>query len=438
MHDLAIVGGGPAGVATAYYLRDLGLDTVILEAGGEVGGRTLTVPVGGVPANTGALFVYRETLAEELAVELGVTTVRFVPETYGIHVGGITVVDTDNDRLIDRLPISPLAREQLREFVRAALLEYGALTEGGQLTDGASELVGQTVADRLAGLDPEVTEIIRRAVQGGSVADPSRLSAQYALRYFASYLAHESENRLYPLDGMQAILERMSAALPEGAIRFHAQVQQITGNHDLSESDCYELVLADGTSIQARDVVLAVPAPIAREITPSLPPWKQEALAVAETPGATTLCVTADATDLPDIVNWAFVAVAGRAFDAIINPVPGDTRTTPDGRRIVQFVCYGNSAGYRPDLMDEAGTDAWVEDFLAVAPELRGRILGAHLQAWEHCFAILTPERIAALPQLQESVGRIHFAGDHTSASAGSHGAYTEARRVAEIIRSVR
>jgi phytoene dehydrogenase-like protein len=53
VHDLAIVGAGPAGLATAYYLRDSGLDVLILEAAGDIGGRTLSVPVGGVPACTG-------------------------------------------------------------------------------------------------------------------------------------------------------------------------------------------------------------------------------------------------------------------------------------------------------------------------------------------------------------------------------------------------
>ncbi|MGY3317461.1 FAD-dependent oxidoreductase [Arthrobacter sp. TE12232] len=33
-------------------------------------------------------------------------------------------------------------------------------------------------------------------------------------------------------------------------------------------------------------------------------------------------------------------------------------------------------------------------------------------------------------------MNRLHFAGDHTSATAGTHGAYTEARRVADLIRA--
>jgi hypothetical protein len=166
-----------------------------------------------------------------------------------------------------------------------------------------------------------------------------------------------------------------------------------------------------------------------------LPQWKDEALATALVPGATTLCVTADVSGLPHIARWAFVTVTGRAFDAVINPHPARPGAAEEPPATAQFVCYGNSAGFRPDLAaSPAATGAWVEEFLAVAPELRGRVLGAHLQTWEHCFAILTPEQARAVPHLQQSVGGLHFAGDHTSASAGTHGAYGEARRVADLI----
>jgi flavin-dependent dehydrogenase len=40
VHELAIVGAGPAGLAAAYFVRDLNLDVTILEAGDEVGART--------------------------------------------------------------------------------------------------------------------------------------------------------------------------------------------------------------------------------------------------------------------------------------------------------------------------------------------------------------------------------------------------------------
>jgi monoamine oxidase len=212
--DVAIVGAGPAGIATAYFSRDLGADVIVLEASGDIGGRTLSVPVAGVPSNTGALFIYRRTPAEELATELGIRAVAFTPDTYGIHVNGATIVDSDNDRLIDQLPVSSTAREQLRAFVRASLDEYAQYTKAGELTDNAGALAEATAAERLRGLEPDVSNIITCAIKGGSVADPSQLSAQYALRYFASYLAHEQDNRLYPVDGMQSIPRGMADRLP--------------------------------------------------------------------------------------------------------------------------------------------------------------------------------------------------------------------------------
>jgi monoamine oxidase len=434
MSDVAIVGAGPAGIATAYYLRDSNADITVLEAGDDIGGRTLSVPVAGVPSSTGALFVYRATPAEELATELGIRTVAFTPDTYGIHVNGATIVDHDNDRLIDRLPISPTAREQLRAFVDTSLEEYAEYTQAGRLTDDAAALSGRTLAERLRGLEPDTVNIITCAIKGGSVANPDQLSAQYALRYFASYLAHEKHNRLYPVDGMQSIPRAMADRLPAGTVHLRTRVNRIAFD---STAGCYELALAgEPGTIHARDVVVAVPAPITRQIVADLPQWKDEALATAQTPGSTTLCITADITDLPHIAQWAFVTVAGRAFDAMINPRPVGPGSPGKPPTTVQFVCYGNAAGYQPELAaNPAATAAWVDEFLSVVPDLHGRVLGAHLQTWEHCFAILTPERARAVPLLQQSIGRLHFAGDHTSASAGTHGAYSEARRVAALIR---
>ncbi|WP_285243201.1 FAD-dependent oxidoreductase [Pseudarthrobacter sp. fls2-241-R2A-127] len=70
------------------------------------------------------------------------------------------------------------------------------------------------------------------------------------------------------------------------------------------------------------------------------------------------------------------------------------------------------------------------------APELRGRVLGVHAQTWQHCFALLSPERASVLPELQRAVGWLHFAGDYTSETAGTHGAYSEGERVAAQIRA--
>ncbi|MDQ0618745.1 hypothetical protein QFZ33_002769 [Arthrobacter globiformis] len=263
------------------------------------------------------------------------------------------------------------------------------------------------------------------------MGDAAQLSAKYALRYLASYIAHEQDNRLYPVNGMQALPRALAANVSaRTAIRTGVQVQSVRELDGLLEvsaaSDSGQEVLL------ARHVVMAVPAPLVAGICHNVPQWKRQALRAAETPGSTTFTIAVNIEGLPDFADWSFVSTVGKKFDALINPRPGVLPA--DG--IVRFTCYGNSAGFIPGIeSDERLIREWIEDFMEMAPQLRGRIVGAAAATWEHCFSVLSPKRNAALPDLQRSVGNIHFAGDYTSETAGSHGAYQEARRVAETLR---
>lgn len=43
MHDVLIIGAGPAGLSAARWCDELGLDTLVLEAAEEVGGQLLSI-----------------------------------------------------------------------------------------------------------------------------------------------------------------------------------------------------------------------------------------------------------------------------------------------------------------------------------------------------------------------------------------------------------
>jgi protoporphyrinogen oxidase len=437
MYDVVVIGGGTAGTATAYFLRDLKLDVCVLEATGEVGGRSNTVDLAGASANSGALFIYRNTRTEELAAELGLDVVPFEPTTYGIHVNGETIVAETNEDLVARLDLTDSEKTELSEFIESALREYHEYTSDGVLDqDEHGRLATETIAERLTGLRPAVRDIIDAAMRGGAVGDPAKLSAKYALRYFASYLAREKHNRSFALGGMQAIPRAMHTHLAEGTVRFDSEV---TGVRFDEEQGVYEVTFTgpNGTeTLLTRHVVSTLPAPVVPSVFDFLPPWKVAALNSFDTPGSTTLNIVADIDGLPDIADWAFIVTVGTPFDAVINPTPG--RSGPHwAAGKVQFTCYGNSAGFQPGFAeDEDRVAGWVESFLEVAPQLRGRILGVHARTWQHCFALLGPDRTANLADLQASVGSLHFAGDYTSETAGTHGAYTEAERVASLIRA--
>ncbi|MFC9335721.1 flavin monoamine oxidase family protein [Arthrobacter sp. NPDC057009] len=436
MHDVVIVGGGAAGLGTAYYLRDSGLDVLILESGHDIGGRSHTVQLAGTSANSGAMFVYKGTKSEELVNELGIRTVPFLPETYGIHVNGKTVVAAANEDVVAGLNLTDSEKTELIKFIDTSLTEYRDYVNDKTTAGELNKLSGETVADRIGDLQPAVRDIIATAIRGGAVGDPANLSAKYALRYFASYLAREKDNRLFALEGMQAIPRAILQRLPGGTVRYNTQVTDVTL---LEEEGVYQVSVTDGGghhTLTAKHVVLAVPAPVVPGVVKDLPEWKTTALNRVASPGSTTLNIVADIEGLPEFKDWAFIVTVGMPFDAIINPVPGGTEETLKAN-ILQLTCYGNSSGYLPGFADDEGRLAqWMEDVYTVAPQLRGRVLGVHAQTWQHCFALLSPERAAALPELQRSIGSLHFAGDYTSETAGTHGAYTEAERVASLIRA--
>ena len=436
MHDVIIVGGGAAGLGTAYYLRDTGLDILLLESGQDIGGRSHTVKLAGTSANSGAMFVYKGSKSEELVNELGIETVPFLPETYGIHVNGKTVVAETNEDVVSGLNLTESEKTELAKFIDASLTEYQDYVTNRTSTVGLDKLSSETVADRIAGLPPAVRDIIATAIRGGAVGDPANLSARYALRYFASYLAREKNNRLFALEGMQAIPRAILKRLPEHTVRYNTHVTDVAL---LEAEDACEVTVTGqggGGKLTAKHVVLAVPAPVVPAVVANLPAWKQSALNKVASPGSTTLNIVADIAGLPEFKDWAFIVTVGMPFDAIINPVPGGTEKTSSAN-IVQLTCYGNSSGYLPGFPDDEQRVAkWMEDVYRVAPQLRGRVLGVHAQTWQHCFALLSPERAEALPELQRSIGTLHFAGDYTSETAGTHGAYAEAERVASLIRA--
>lgn len=435
MFDVAIVGGGPAGLAAAHELEKSGLRVILLEESARLGGRAKTVEICGEPVNMGAMFVYSGTTSHRLALSLDIPLVPFEPRTFGIHAHGKTVVSESNEELIEQLPLSGESKTKLREFIERTRMEYAANTDQGEQRPQEPGLIEESAQSRLDGLPQELQDILTAAIRGGSVAHPSELSATYALRYFASYLMREKNNRLVSLRGMQAIPTALAQSLAATDVRLMARVESVSQDEDDTWSlSIANLNKASTETIRAVHVVMAVPAPRITHIA-DLPEWKKEALDKVKTPGGTVMGVVVDisAPELQEFDDWAFVATAGRPFDIIVNPRPGRRDGT------AQFVCYGNSSGYIPEA-NVAGTgvlEQWTEAFLTVAPRLRGRVLGAQIHSWQHCFSLLTPQRNSVLEQLQASVdGTLHFAGDFSSDTAGTHGAYSEAHRVsAEILK---
>jgi phytoene dehydrogenase-like protein len=431
VYDLVVVGAGPAGVGVAYQLRGAGLAVKVLEGADQIGGRTKSVMLPGGAANTGAQFVYVGTRTHELVEELGLHTIPFEPHTYGICFNGVTSVGRTSDEVVSGLALDESEHDELLRLLDDSVNEYKEMTRGGAFTDRAEELSTLTVAERLEKLSPRIRDIVATAIRAGAVGDPSEIIAQYALRYFASYPAHEHQNRRVLVNGMQSIVLAMAAQLAPGTISTSTPVTNVALDPGRGTYTVTAAAPEGETVFEARQVLMAIPAPLIGAIAAGLPAWKKAALGAAATPGNTTMVIAADVSDLPEYRDWAMVTTVGYRFDCILNSTPGRWRSqqTPG---VVHYMCYANQVGYQPELPGNPDAEKeWIEDFLKVAPDLRGRIRGYHIQTWQHCFALLGLERAEALPDIRRPVDGIHFAGDWSSTTAGSHGAFVEADRVA-------
>jgi protoporphyrinogen oxidase len=340
-------------------------------------------------------------------------------------------VGRTNEDVVAKLPLTESEAGELLQLLNDSIDEYAAMTAGGAFTDRAEGLASQTVAERLQVLSPRVRDIVETAIRAGAVGKPTEIIAQYALRYFASYPAQERLNRRVLIKGMQSIVLAMSAQLAPDVISTSTSVTKV----EFDAARGIYSITADApggvTTHEARQVLLAVPAPLIQALVPELPEWKTAALDAAATPGNTTMVVAADVSEVPEYRDWAMVTTVGHRFDCILNSTPGRWRSDSEPG-IVHYMCYANEVGYQPGLPgDKAAENDWLEDFLSVAPGLRGRIRGYHLQTWEHCFALLGLGRADALGDIRRPVDGLHFAGDWSSTTAGSHGAFVEADRVA-------
>ena len=430
--DLAVVGAGPAGLRIAHQLRPTGASIRVLEQSPDVGGRTKTRVVDGVRLNTGAMFVYRGTHTDKLCAELGIDYEPVEPRTFGIHINGKTVLGRRSEDLADMLPISDAARQDIKRLVDSLSSAYSE--HGKELAD-ADRLSTISLSEFIGPMGDEAREFVWSAVAGACVGTPDELSAKFGLRYLASFLVRDGTSRGYVPGGMQAIFNGLYSQVSD-LVSLSSPVHEILPNPDGSWEVRYSEQGVQATLTAGR-VVLAVPGPVVQRLVPDLPAWKKEALAGIPTPPQMTLGAVVDCTDRAHWADFFYVVSVGTRFHGVTQPRTGP-HFSPGTRNRTYFEMFRgrDSIDQLHAQADSVVIDEWLEDFYRVLPDARGRVTGTLLQRWEAAFAYPRYDRSAYLPGVREPVGTMHFAGDYTSDSAGSHGALAEADRVAERLRA--
>ncbi|MET3729408.1 phytoene dehydrogenase-like protein [Fictibacillus halophilus] len=239
--DVAIVGGGIAGLTSAVYLAQAGKSVVVLEKASKVGGRAQTTSKNGALFNLGGHALYRGGAAEKILNELQVNVSGAVPNTKGYAIW--------NGELFE-LPGS------LAAMVKTKLLTWSGKTELVKVMLKLQTIYATTI--------PHMS---LREWAEKEIKDPMVRNVFYALCRTSTYCIdyHQQlasaviqqvklglKGVLYVNNGWQSIVENLRLkALEAGAI--------ILTNKTVSSIQIgiqHQLYFADGGRMAVSDVIL--------------------------------------------------------------------------------------------------------------------------------------------------------------------------------------
>ena len=290
--DVAIVGGGLAGLACARAVVDAGGSCVVLEARDRVGGRTLSQTIGRGTFDLGAQWIgpTQDRMAR-LAADLGV-------DTFATFHEGRKVLDLDGKVSTYAGTIPSLSVPRLLEMQRVlSKVERLAKTvdlEAPARTKNAARLDAETLESfkQRSVHSHAVRELLDAAVRVVFGAEPGDLSMLHFLFYLRSggglmrliEIENGAQERRF-VGGAQSIATKMAARLGD-RVRTGVPVRRIEQN------DGGAIVRADGVDVRARRVVIAVPPVMASRIeyAPALPAMRDQ-LTQRMPMGATVKCI---------------------------------------------------------------------------------------------------------------------------------------------------
>ncbi|MER7763854.1 NAD(P)/FAD-dependent oxidoreductase [Streptomyces sp. NPDC097619] len=412
--DVAVVGGGIAGLTAAHRLRAAGRSPVVLETADEVGGRMKARRVDGWIVEEGT---------ETLAVRGYDATWRLIKETGLDREDGI-------------LKVNSLAGVWRGGRAHAGTGHwFGALTGSGLSLGGRSALAGLaasvirqagtydtrdpagsplgtgTVAQLARGRHREVYDyVLQPAVATGWGWDARRAAAAPLVATMISTWGLLGW-RTYR-GGMDALAKKVAAPLD---VRTGHTVEEVK-----ETAAGVRLVCADGSVLTAREVVLAVPAPVARRIHPGAPAEEQPYLeASTYSPMIRVTCLVdrplapPQRRGTPSVYALLIPEVEDGRISGLTFEHAKAANRAPAGHGLVSILTAPDTTR---ELLGES--DAHVLGSLLGSAEKYAPGLNAHLkQAFVHRFPHAAPDANGAALRLHRAfLGRpsraVEYAGD--------------------------
>jgi protoporphyrinogen oxidase len=255
--DVAVLGGGPAGLAAAWYSARRGLSVAVLERADHVGGLAASIAVGGQRVDLGSHRLHpsiRPELLADLAALLG-SELQLRKRNGRIHLDGRWVAFPLRPLDIAR-NASPLFASRVLADVVATPLRRRRHPLGNDFASAVRTHLGPTIANSF--YEPYAVKLW--GVQASELSAEvyrRRVSARSAAGVLRSVVRRGPPPSFwYPAGGFGRIAEVIADAVTSlgGTVEVDVDVQRITTHPDHVVIDC-----AGRSPIRARTVVSTIP-----------------------------------------------------------------------------------------------------------------------------------------------------------------------------------
>jgi monoamine oxidase len=441
-----IIGAGLAGLAAAYELTKAGHDVTILEARTRPGGRVFTL---------------REPFSDGLYNEAGAA---YIPNSHNWTMRYIKLFD---------LPLDPIVPSKLASvfYIRGNRIEV----RPGENIGWPLDLTPKEKRLGLAGIREKYVESVMKQIS--NAADPDWPFAQfkkydqmtfseflgqqgaspaatallrlgyydllgdgidsYSALYMLRNLALSDSEKEYTIRGGNDLLPRAFAARLALKIRYGAPVVRI--EHDTEGARVVFLQAGAHESVSADHLICTIPFSVLKqvEISPKFSIEKQKA--IEQLPYNSYARVYLQSRKR----FWLNQGLEGRAVTDFprVSIVDGSFNQ-PSIRGILRASMGGPEARHMAAMKESERISSVLKVVAIVHPHIRENFEGGVSKCWDEdewargAYTWFKPGQMTTLlPHIAKAEGRVHFAGEHTSAWPGwMQGALESGNRVAREV----
>ncbi|PWJ65233.1 protoporphyrinogen/coproporphyrinogen oxidase [Rathayibacter iranicus] len=370
-YDVAVVGGGVAGLAAAAECLRIGLRVVVLEAGERVGGSVAPLDIAGVTLDAGAeSFATRGGTVERALAALtldGRPLAESVvePRTHGswLHLSGGRSVPSPGAGILG-IPGSPFAPDVVRAIGRRGAWRAWLDTMMPVLRIGRAHSLAELVRTRMG--ERVLEDLVAPVISGVYSSRPDDIDVDLAApglngaitragslaRAVAALRANLPAG--VAVRGIEGGMHRLVAALVQridylsGEIRTGASVVRLGGS-----DGAFVVTLVDA-ALAARAVIVATPECDARELLAGLAPTVHERTEEALHDSVELVTLVIDDTRLDAAPRGSGVLVAPTSRDVVAKALTHATAkwewlaaSLPPGRHVLRL-SYGRPGEHPP------------------------------------------------------------------------------------------